>query len=241
MRIVKLSDLSEDERKKVLEKQQARINANNTAREQTQMNVNKQFNELISKNGAKDTSTHTTTFKNILNAMDSKEQRDSFKKANGLTLSSALKNTASAAGKIAENTFLSLKSGINNFQQNFIRSNSNVQANTADTFNKLEERILKKRAEENPEKAQEIKKIIQAPLISGNKIREDTNKNLEKFQKRVEENNQKIQENADSIKNPIGKYLAGNIAPAIGQMVPRISWRSFRCFIFYWFSNRQLL
>lgn len=245
MRIVKLSDLSEEERKKALEQQQARINANNAKREEIQKNVNQQFNELVNKEGAKDTSKHTTTYRNILNAMDSKEQRNSFKKVNGLTLWDTIKNTASDTGKIAENTFLGLKNGINSFQQNFIRNNSNIQANTRDSFNIIEERILNKKAEENPEAVAEIIQKRENnslnQLLSGDKIRENTSKNLEKMQAKVEENNKKIQENTDSISNRVGKYLAGNIAPSIGQMAPRISWRTCWYFIFYWFSNRELL
>jgi len=218
------------------------LRENEELSKQKVLEVNQQFNELVNKEGAKDTSKHTTTYRNILNAMDSKEQKSSFKKANGLTLWDRIKNTASDTGKITENTFLGLKNGINSFQQNFIRSNSNIQANTRDTFNRIEDRILNKKAEKNPEKvAEAIQKRTNNSLnqlLSGDKIREETNKNLEKMQAKVEENNKKIQENAESISNPVGKYLAGNIMPSIGQMAPRISWWPCRCCIFYRFSKR---
>lgn len=60
MRIVKLSDLSEEERKKVLEEQQQRINENKQASEQMQRQANESFNNLISREGEFKTSNKTT-------------------------------------------------------------------------------------------------------------------------------------------------------------------------------------
>lgn len=51
MRLVKLSDLSEEERKKALEEQQARINSNNQERFAQAQRANQQFNEYVNKYG----------------------------------------------------------------------------------------------------------------------------------------------------------------------------------------------
>lgn len=49
MRLVRISDLSEKERKKALEEQQARLEANRQASEQQRQNANDRFNEMINK------------------------------------------------------------------------------------------------------------------------------------------------------------------------------------------------
>lgn len=49
MRLVRISDLSEKERKKALEEQQARLEVNRQASEQQRQNANNRFNEMINK------------------------------------------------------------------------------------------------------------------------------------------------------------------------------------------------
>lgn len=84
MRIVKLADLSEEERKKVLEEQQQRINENKQASEQMQRQANESFNNLISKEGEFKTSNKTTignitkAYKNTNNYNTVKNSLDSY-------------------------------------------------------------------------------------------------------------------------------------------------------------------
>ena len=72
MRLVRISDLSEEERKKALEEQQARQEANRQASEQARQNANERFNELVSKRGEYDTSKHTTTINRLKKAYKGK-------------------------------------------------------------------------------------------------------------------------------------------------------------------------
>lgn len=72
MRLVRISDLSEEERKKALEEQQARQEANRQASEQARQNANERFNELVSKRGEYDTFKHTTTINRLKKAYKGK-------------------------------------------------------------------------------------------------------------------------------------------------------------------------
>ena len=117
MRIVKLSELDEEERQRVLEEQNQRIEQNNLARQQLQQ----QANDAFKQNGAYNTENHTTTFNKILNAMDSKESQQQFKKANGLNPLGYLKEGTSSiwnkiltGGKtIANNSYNMAQSKLN--------------------------------------------------------------------------------------------------------------------------------
>ena len=67
MRLVRLSDLSEEERKKALEEQQERINKNRQESQKIQYQANSNFNEIVNKKGAYQ-STGTTALKNLKKA-----------------------------------------------------------------------------------------------------------------------------------------------------------------------------
>lgn len=68
MRLVRLSDLTEDERKKTLEEQQERINKNKQESQKIQSEANQNFNDYVSQHGSYDTNKHTTTIDDLRKA-----------------------------------------------------------------------------------------------------------------------------------------------------------------------------
>lgn len=108
MRIVKLSSLSEKERKKVLEEQEERYQQNQQERQRIEQEAHQDF---VNRFGNGDTNpSHTTTYRKIMNAMDNKQQRKSFQKSNGVTLWDQIKTIAG----IGENIGLGAENGIRN-------------------------------------------------------------------------------------------------------------------------------
>ena len=61
MRLVRLADLSDEERRKALEEQQERLNKNRQESQNIQNEANQKFNDYVSQYGAYDTNKHTTT------------------------------------------------------------------------------------------------------------------------------------------------------------------------------------
>ena len=208
--------------KKIWELMQEDIERNKQASENLQREANEKFNNLVSKKGEYDTSKHTSNVKNITNAykQTSKTSANNFKRANRLTLWDTIKQTANDTGKIAQNTWLGLENGVKSFKQTLGRAITNTQADRMDFWNKQNEEMLKTRVQKKTEEAKEINKVIDNPLFSGDKIREESDKVTQKIKEEKDKNTEKIQENANSINNPVGKYLAGDIMPAIGQMAP---------------------
>jgi len=110
MRIVKLSSLSEQERKRVLEEQEERYNKGLEESQRLQREANQKFNEYVAKNGAYDTNKHTTNYKNILDAMDNKEQKKAFKKNNNISLWDQIKDYGSFWRD--SNSYVTRKTGV---------------------------------------------------------------------------------------------------------------------------------
>ena len=101
MRIVRLSDLSEEERKKALEEQENRYKSNKVASEQIRQNANQQFNEYVEKHGAYDTNKHATTigdlrkaYKNTANYNEVKKSLNNYYKNNKVSLWNQIQNIA---------------------------------------------------------------------------------------------------------------------------------------------------
>lgn len=132
-------------------------------------------------------------------------------------------------GKTVENGWLGLVNGIKNSGQIIGRAITDTQADRTDQLNKMREIGLKARLKEHPEEEEQIKNMIKNnPFTSGEHIREHSRKIDDKINQEKNDNSLKIQQNEESIDNPVGKYIAGNIAPAIGQMLPRNGWRRIR-------------
>lgn len=131
-----------------------------------------------------------------------------------------IKNIASGTGKVADNLWQSLKNGVMSYQQTVGRASSNTQADSVDFNNEMYRKALEGRLKKNPEEAEQIKNVINNPLISGDRIREESKEYYDKIQKKKNENTLKIQQNAESMNTEVGKYIAGEIAPGIGQMLP---------------------
>ena len=199
MRIVKLSELDEEERQRVLEEQNERIEQNNIARQQLQQQANDAFNQNVQQNGAYNTQ-------------------------------NSVSNNSSIWSKIlgtVQNTGLGMINGIKSFEQTLGRTMTNGLADRADLVNEtLIEMDNRKRAKEiakNPNQAKQISnKILEEHVkrTSGDAIRQSAYEEHLKIQKEKEQNQIKIQENANKMDTSVGKHLAGDIFPSIGQMLP---------------------
>ena len=132
-----------------------------------------------------------------------------------------IQNIASGVGKGTENLWLGLENGLKSFQQTMQRNTAKVQADTADTHNEIFQKLTKNKMNNSSQEDKEkIQKAIDNPLISGDEIRQESREYYEKVQEQKNKNITKMQKNAESIENPVGKYLVGEIAPSIGQMLP---------------------
>lgn len=221
MKLVKISDLSEEERKKAFEEQQKRLEENRRISEQNRVNANNQFNELINRTGAFDTNNHTTNFYNITNAMKSsgasKQSISGFKKSNHISLWDSVLDIMNGTGKAVENTWLGLNNGIKSFQQTIGTRISETQERQIKTFNEWEKKTAEKTIQENPIKGKVL--LEQKPLISEEQIKSENNENIKKIQNKKQINEEKINKNIEEIKNPAMKKIA-EISPSIGQMIP---------------------
>lgn len=223
MKLVKISDLNEEERKKAFEEQQKRLEENRRISEQNRINANNQFNELINRTGAFDTNNHTTNFYNITNAMKSsgasKQSINNFKKNNHISLWDNILDIMNGTGKAVENTWLGFNNGIKSFQQTLGKRMTETQQNRVDFWNEENKKMLEQRVKTHPEEENQIKQAINNPLVTGEQLREGEKKISEKIQSKKERNLQKINKNIEEIDNPVMKKIA-EISPSIGQMAP---------------------
>ena len=225
MRLVKMSDLSEEERKKALEAQRARLEANRQASEQQRQNANDRFNELVTKTGEYDTSKHTTTMNKVMEAMKksgaSNEKMSTFKKANHLTLWDSVLDTMNGLGKIGENTWLGLKNGLKSFQQNIGTQTSEIQAQRADFVHFIDNETMEKlkNNEITEEELKQAENKNNSIIPTGDDIRKENEENIKKFQDEKQKNIEKINKNVEEIDNSILKKVA-EVSPSIGQMIP---------------------
>lgn len=225
MRLVKISDLSEEERKKALEAQRARLEANRQASEQQRQNANDRFNELVTKTGGYDTSKHTTTMNKIMGAMKksgaSNEKVSTFKKANHLTLWDSVLNTMNGLGKVGENTWLGLKNGVKSFQQTIGTRISESQADRMDLIHTIDNDTMEKlkNNEITEEELKQIENKKNSIIPTGDDIRKENEENIKKFQDEKQKNIEKINQNIEQIDNPVLKKIA-EVSPSIGQMIP---------------------
>lgn len=222
MRIVKLSDLSEEDKKRIQERQIQNLRING----QNRIEANKKFNELINQKGEFDTSRHTSTVGKLQKAYKNNEtvnkSLNDYYKNNTTSLWKGTQNFSDVTGKIGENTYKGAENGILSAIQNLGRNMFNLQGRKEEEniFDKVNKQILDNRKDlSSEEKTNIIDKMNNFSFSQKNLIKGIEEKN-QKFQEKKNENTLKIQQNADSISNPVGKYLAGEIAPGIGQMLP---------------------
>ena len=223
MRLVRLDDLSEEERKKALEEQQERLNKNRQESQNIQNEANQNFNNYVSQNGAYDTNKNTTTigdlrkaYRNTSSYNNIKTSTNELYKNNKASIWEQVKSIADGLGKNIQNSGLGIDNGISYFRQQLERNTRNNAFNNAININNnfLQEQLNKNL---NDEKAKSM-------LEKNNKYLENIKNEQENYQNKLKEkinnNNEKIQKNADSIDNSILKKSATNLAPAIGQMIP---------------------
>jgi len=213
MRIVKLSSLSEKERKKVLEEQEERYQQNQQESQRIQKQANDDF---VNSFGNGDTNpSHTTTYKEILNSMQNKQQKRDFKKVNRLTLWDQIKDMAG----VLENIGLGANNGIKSSQQTIGRTLSNGLRDRVELMNKTNDYLLNNATDENVKKKAQAMLDNTNSLISTQKMNENTQKAYNQIQEKKKQNSERIQENIEKQSNPALKKLA-EINPSIGQMLP---------------------
>lgn len=143
-------------------------------------------------------------------------------KSSNAPISQNIKKFMSATGKIGENTYKGAENGILSSIQNLGRNMFNLQGRKEEEniFDKVNKQILDSRKDlSSEEKTNIADKMSNSTFSQKNLIKGIEEKN-QKFQEKKNENTLKIQQNADSISNPVGKYIAGEIVPGIGQMLP---------------------
>lgn len=222
MRLVRLSDLTEDERKKALEEQQERINKNKQESQKIQSEANQNFNDYVTQHGSYDTNKHTTTIEDLKKAYKNTPSYNNIKtstnelyKNNKTSIWEQVQSIANESGKNVQNVGLGINNGINYFRQQLERSTRNNSFNNAVNMNNefLQEQLNKN---PNDEKAKSM-------LEQNNKYINNMKNNQDNYQNKLKEkinnNNEKIQKNIDTINNPILKKTA-ELAPSIGQMIP---------------------
>lgn len=193
MRIVKLDELDDEERKRVIQEQQQRVEQNNIERTSLQQSANESFNSNIQKNEGI-SNINLPPVRNTENSIWSK-----------------------ILG-VGQNAWLGAVNGVKSLQQTVGRAMTNTLAERADMVDENTKLMTTKLMEEDPEKAQAL--IKNSQFISGDTIRNDAQEQYEKIQLQKEANQAKIEENANDMNSELGRYLTGNILPTIGQMAP---------------------
>lgn len=223
MRIVDLYQMSEEERRKALEEQQSLYNERMRQSDEIRREANEQFNNLVSSQGEYDTTRHTTTIGNLRNTyknLPGYNNINEYYNKNKKSMWEIIKDFASGTGKTVENTWLGLVNGTKSSGQTMGQAITNSQADRFDFLNEQNKKMLEKRLEEHPEESEQIKNAINNPLISGDDIRKEAEETTKKIQEEKKENTKKIQQNVEAMDTPVGKYLAGDIMPSVGQMLP---------------------
>lgn len=131
----------------------------------------------------------------------------------GKTLWDDVKDFTSSIGKNIENTWLGLNNGILRFGQTVDRRNYE----RIEFDNKIAEDMYASAL--NLRKDREQTAENHTPLFSQDKLTEEKEKSLQKKESIINENNNKIQKNVEEIKNPILRKTA-SLAPSVGQMIP---------------------
>lgn len=223
MRLVRLADLSDEERRKALEEQQERLNKDRQESQNIQNEANQKFNDYVSQYGAYDTNKHTTTigdlrkaYRNTPSYNNIKTSTNDLYKNNKTSIWEQVQSIANGLGKNIQNIGLGLDNGISYFRQQLERNTRNNAFNNVININNdfLQEQLNKN---PNNEKA---KSMLEQNNKYINNINNEQNNYQNKLKEKINNNNEKIQKNADSIDNSILKKSATNLAPAIGQMIP---------------------
>ena len=216
MRIVKLSDLTEEERKKVLEEQENRLKSNNT---NNKLQQNKKISYNISSQPTEAKRIYGTDLSNMMKDT-SKQAYNEYKKKNNITLWDSIKETANDLGKVGENAWLGAKNGILYWQQNFNKVQQNSLANQS---RQLESNFMQNVLSSDSSSAESKRKAV--AILSNNqkeqsKLDEDSKNYAEKLQQKINQNKEKITENSERIDSSVLKKVS-ELAPSVGQMAPQ--------------------
>lgn len=248
MRLVRLADLSEEERKKALEEQQERLNKNRQEAQNIQSQANNDFNDYIKKHGAYDTNQHTTSLGDIKKAYKNTSSYDTVKNS----LNNYYNNNNTSIWNDVKSTFNNLMlSGKNGVTQMFkgaetqLESNKNYKMRNKKQFytSKNVSDIAKAQAkiEDNNVLNNKIKNNItndeitnKLPLANVNteKIdnesrkyknsisngKIDTNLTRNYLQNNIDKTSEEIQKNTNNINNEFLRKANEQVVPALGQM-----------------------
>lgn len=217
MRIVKLADLSEEERKKVLEEQQQRINENKQASEQMQRQANESFNNLISKEGEFKTSNKTTignitkAYKNTNNYNTVKNSLDSYYNQNkkNTNMWDAIKDRTMF---IANKTGAGVLSGTFGIGQGLITDTANnMKKGEKEDSNELIKNLVNSFSSQNPTDYM----MKNLPTYAKKQIESLKDKDKNGIEKAVSFVNNAVSEVGNSYNNKLGvlSELVGKISP----------------------------
>ena len=136
---------------------------------------------------------------------------------NKMSLWDNIQNFANDASKTTQNTLLGLKNGLFSSVQTVDRKATNNRVNATNLVDNLYKLIFKKDVKTDP-MMMLIKSIT--PELSQEKMQEKTQERYDEIQTKKNENTLKIQENTENTSSEVGKYIAGEIAPSLGQALP---------------------
>lgn len=128
-------------------------------------------------------------------------------------------NLFSQSGKIIENAWLGMDTGLKNMQQSIHRAINNNQVNQQELFEQQYNKVLNKKLQHNPDKEYIINQTMNNVPFSSKTLKTDLEDILEKKQEQKNKNSQKIETNTLTINNNTMKELS-QLAPTIGQMIP---------------------
>ena len=208
--------LTEEQKKKVIERINNDIKNADKARQQEQQEATQKFNEAIQERGTVDKNRHTFTIgdlsknspriaANILNP----------NKTIGGTIFNSIGKFGYEVGKTAENIGLGMINGIKDFKKSF-----NINTQDPLVLNKLiTQSVSEKIKENNPLGSILLNGISNSnPQYVDEKL-EKRKENIEKLQEEKNENTKKILDNTEKISNPVMKKVS-ELAPSVGQMIP---------------------
>ena len=156
----------------------------------------------------------STTKNNTINTQSASQKNSSNNKT---SLWDNIQNFASDTSKSFENLWLSLENGVRNYVQNVDRNATENRIKAINFADNLYEKIFNKNVKTDPFM---ILTKNANPQLSQENLKKETEERYEELQQKENENIVKMQENTQSIQNPVGKYIAGEMLPTIGQQLP---------------------
>ena len=220
MAIYKISDLSEEQKRKLMQQQQKeeaeRKRTYQQYKQREQQEASQKFNEAVQQRGTVDKNRHTFMVKDL--SKNSSRIATNILNPNktiGGTIFNNVGKFGSEIGGTIENTWLGMINGIKDFQKNF-----NINTQDPLVQNKLiTQSVSEKIKRNNPLGSMLLNGISNSNPQYVDKKLEKRKENIEKLQEEKNRNTEKILDNTEKISNPVMKKIS-ELAPSVGQMIP---------------------